>query len=210
MTDMDTLRDAAVAALKAANTLAGQRVYSPRDWPTWNGIHPAIIVRTPDESAQSLGPVGVPTFNTTITLAISGRVERDSEAHADADARTLAKQIKAAILQNGQFIKTQAVQQFVGFTSRIEVTAEARKHIGEVTVSLSVEVFQVYEPIIDADGDPIGTPLHNVRIHIDAIEPFDASGTYPNAAFPDAVTPAPRHSGPDGRDEGALTLTLPQ
>lgn len=210
MTDMDTLRDAAVAALKAANTLAGQRVYSPRDWPTWNGIHPAIIVRTPNESAQSLGPVGVPTFNTTITLTISGRTERDSEAHADADARTLAQQIKSAILQNGQFIKTQAVQQFVGFTSRIEVTAEGRQHIGDVTVSFSIEVFQVYEPTIDAAGDPIGTPLTNVRIHIDAIEPFDASGTYANAAFPDAVTPAPRQSGPDGRDEGALTLTLPQ
>lgn len=59
---------------------------------------------------------------------------------------------------------------------------------------------------------PATVPLDSIGIHLDLAAPFDPSGTYiPNADAP-AYTPttAPRTIGPDGRDEAALDITLPQ
>ena len=38
----------------------------------------------------------------------------------------------------------------------------------------------------------------------------EESGTYTGSPFPGSVTAAPRTTGPDGRDEGALQIDLPQ
>ena len=210
MTDMDTLRDAAVTALKG-RTAAGQHVYSPRDWPTTHAAYPAIIVRTTDELAVSKGRFGVPEFDNTITLAIAARVEATTEAAADTAVRALAQQIKAAILRNGQFIYQQEVQQFATFATKIDVTAEGKRHIGDVLVSFGVEVFQVYDPTIDAEGVALAPALLGIDIHADLAAPFDAAGTYSAPAHPPYTPPAaPRTSGPDGRDEAAMTIDLPQ
>jgi len=210
MADMDSLRDAAVSALKG-RTAAGQHVYSPRDWPTTHSTYPVVLVRTPEEFATSKGRFGVPEFDNTITLAIAGRVEATTEAAADTAARSLAKQIKAAILQNGQFLYSQEVQQVASFTSKIEVTAEGKLHIGDVMISFSVEVFQVYEPIYDADGAEMAPALTRIDIHADMAAPFDANGAYPAPTTPPYTPDAPpRTSGPDGRDEAALQIILPQ
>lgn len=67
--------------------------------------------------------------------------------------------------------------------------------------------------ITDADGwQPTGTPITSVGIHADLGAPFDPNGTYTPStdAPPYTPAPAPRTSGPDGRDEGALDITLPQ
>ena len=58
--------------------------------------------------------------------------------------------------------------------------------------------------------DPVPSAFQEAQIHLDTTTPFDASGTYPNPPFPDAVQPAPRTSGPDGRAEGGLDIQLPQ
>ncbi|MFW5401702.1 ATP-binding protein, partial [Yersinia sp. 1252 StPb PI] len=45
------------------NTDAGNRVYSPRDWPTTEELYPVILVQTLIEEKQSLGR-NAPQFNT--------------------------------------------------------------------------------------------------------------------------------------------------
>jgi hypothetical protein len=65
--------------------------------------------------------------------------------------------------------------------------------------------------ITDADGwqQPPFAPLTTLDIHVDTVQPVDRFGTYPApTAPPYTPAPAPRTEGPDGRDEGALTIPL--
>lgn len=212
MITSDSIRDAAVFALVQADTLAAERVYSPRDWPTAESILPAIIVRTPNDSGESLGRFGPPSFTTTVMLSIAGRVKAATEGAADTNARLLRDQILAALLCNGQFIHEQQIQQFSSYASKIDVTAEGGAHLGDASVTLAVEILQVFEPTIDAEGAPIpDIPLTQVQIKGDLISPFDATGDYPTPSAPTYKPDvAPRDAGPDGRVEAGLTIDLPQ
>jgi hypothetical protein len=194
------LRLIAVAALKSARTLAGQSVFSPRDWPTWSGNYPAILVQTPRERKESVAR-GMPQFTTTVTMTVIGRVDGTDEGRVEADLESLCEQIEQAILTNHDLV--QLTQQFSSVDTRMEVTNEGEKHIGEVQMDFAMEFFEAFQPVISDS-------LEQVDVHLDLAGPFDAQGTYPDPAFPDAVQAAPRTSGPDGRDEGALTITLPQ
>jgi hypothetical protein len=78
--------------------------------------------------------------------------------------------------------------------------------MAELAMSIEVKFYQGPEVFF-----PIPTnPLQTVDINVDTAAPFDPNGTYANPPFPSAVNPAPRTSGPDGRNEGALTISLPQ
>jgi hypothetical protein len=48
-----------------------------------------------------------------------------------------------------------------------------------------------------------------VNLHADLISQFDPLGVYGALLFPDAVQPAPRTAGPDGRDEGYVEINFP-
>lgn len=194
------LRRITVAALKSARTLAGQSVYSPRDWPDWSGNYPVIHVQTPRERKESVGRQ-MPEFTTTVTMTVIGRVDGTDEGRVESDLETLCEQIEQAILTNYDLVRL--TQQFTSVDTRMEVTNEGEKHIGEVQMDFSMEFFEAFQPVI-ADS------LTQVDVHVDLAGPYDATGTYADPPFPDAVQPAPRTSGPDGRDEGALTITLPQ
>ncbi len=220
MITSDSLRDGAVTALVAANTLAGARVYSPQDWPTWTGIYPLVIIRTPRENAEAIAPrTWPPTFNTVVTLAIECRLDADTEADADAGVRQLVGQIKDGVFRNGQYIYEQQIQAFRGWRERLEITAEGRKHVGQAIVEIDVEILQTFDPTIDAAGNVIADTsgnvlapaLDTVGLRVDATNVYDPSGTYPAPTEP-PYTPvsAPRTSGPDGRDEIAADVPLPQ
>lgn len=171
MTDRVTLRSAAVAALKAAATLAGASVYSPLDWPTWSGLYPLLIVRTPGERKAPLGAalMGAPQFNSTITLSVVGRVEATTEAAAETALETLSLQIENALLTNAQFIRANEVQQFLSVDASMKVTAEGRQHIGETEVVFEIEVFQLFAPALDAAGAATapGTPFTEIQTTVE-------------------------------------------
>ncbi len=167
MIDRTTIRSAAIAALKVAATNAGNSVYSPLDWPTQPGAYPLLIVRTPRERKENVAPrSGPPQFFSTITLAVVGRVEATTEAAAEAALETLSQQIENALLTNGQFIYVNGVQQFVSVETTMEIRSESEKHYGEVVVLFGIEVFQMYEPTIDAAGTPMAPSLTEVDITI--------------------------------------------
>src|SRR5260363_273273 len=95
-------REQAVATLKAAHTTAGQNVFSPRDWPTWRGEYPLILVHTPRERKASIT-----------------RVETHSAEAAYADLETLGAQIEAALLTDFNLISQ--LQHIAFVDTRIEV-----------------------------------------------------------------------------------------
>jgi hypothetical protein len=168
MIDRTTLRASAVATLKAANTSAGSSVFSPLDWPTAPGAYPLIIVRTPRERKENAAPrYGPPTFFTTVSLAVTGRVEATTEAEAEAALELLSVQVEQALLTNGQFIFDNEIQQFSSVETTMDVVSESGQHYGETVVTFAVEVQQTYDPVIDAAGAVIGPALTEMDITIE-------------------------------------------
>ena len=168
MSDRISIRTAAVDVLKNANTSAGQAVYSPKDWPTVPGTYPQILVRTPHERKQNInGRMGAPEFDSTITLAVVGRVEATTELAAENALETLSAQIENAILTNGYFSHTQEIQQFTSVDTSMAVRAESESHYGETVVVFSLETRQYFAPTIDAAGNPMTNNLNDVDIKID-------------------------------------------
>ncbi|MEI8397087.1 MAG: hypothetical protein WCF85_20375 [Rhodospirillaceae bacterium] len=155
-TDWDDIRDSAVSALKSANTEAGLRVFSPMDWPLWQGDYPVIVVRTPSEHGESAGRFLPPTFNTVIDLEIVVQVSEATESAADVKARALSKQILKSIVRNSQFIRENGIQHFAHMAKRLEFRADQKMHLCDVTINLGCEVSQFYEAALDAAGAGVG------------------------------------------------------
>lgn len=196
----EVLRGLVVTALRNANTLAGDRVFAPRDWPVTSKDMPALLVDDEREESQSRGNAGFPAFYTTATIMVGGKVEGLDEMAVKADLSTLRGQIKTAVLTSYDIVRQ--VEQIAAVRSQVAVSAETKKHVGELRMEFAFTYPEDFEPAI-------GDELQGMDVHVDTIDPFDAAGTYPDPPFPDAVQPAPRTSGPDGRDEGRLTFDFP-
>ncbi len=195
------LRELVRVALVKAGTDAGRRVFVPRDWPTQGAEYPCILVQTPREVKVSKWK-GQPEFDTTVTVSVTGRVQGGTPEQAEGFADQLGNQIEQAVLTDFDLIRS--IEQFTTVITDIRVSNDGEYHIGEVQVALDLQVFQVFEP---TDNPANTASLNNLRLHLDAINPYDATGSY-SSEFPASVTTAPRTSGPDGRDEGGLNLDL--
>ena len=197
------LRDIAIAALKKKPTLAGPRVYSPQDTPTWNGEYPMIFVRTPQERKESLSR-GPPQFNVVATLQVTARLEAVTAEKAEADLEVVAEQIERTLIND--YDLTRKIQQFSFIDTRMDFSSEGQAHLGQLTVNIGLEFFQGPE-----DFAPIEeVPLRQINLTADMAAPFDAQGIYKNPPYPAAVTSPPRSSGPDGRPETGLVINLPE
>lgn len=209
------LRLAVLAALQPLKTSAGVKtIASPGVWPTPPEKLPALLVNVPTDQKQSEGR-GMAKFTTTSNVVIQGQVAKSSPEEALDAIDALAFAVENAVLKD--YWVTRTVQHFSSVQTEIEVTPEGGPHLAGFRMTLAGEMFEVFDPTQPpVDGSPwpppspFIVPLEGVRIHLDTVEPFDASATYPDPPFPDAVNPAPRTAGPDGRDEGALDIQLPQ
>lgn len=194
------LRLAAVAAL-TGDQFAGIAIDSPGDWATPPDAMPAILLRAADERKESIGK-GAPQFTSTIGIEIEARVRATTAAGAQDAIEALCYAIEMALLTNYDLMRI--VNQVASVDSRTEVTSEGRTHFGGARMLFSYEVPEMFDTFMT--GQPV--PLTGFGLHFDAGAPFDATGIYENPLFPG--NPAPRTAGPDGRDEGALDIALPQ
>jgi hypothetical protein len=206
------LRLAAVKVLQVKVTDA--TVQSPGNWATPAQKLPALLVRVQDERKASKNR-GMPEFDTTCTLQVEGRLQADTPEDAQDAIEDLCFRVEEALLKC-YWLNYAIVEQFAGITTRMEVTSEGKGHLGGFLMELECQTFEAFDPTETyPDGttwpldDPRIVKLQGVDAHLDAISPFDPSGTYPANEFASAVTPAPRTQGPDGRDEGALQINLP-
>lgn len=195
----EQLRELVIAALKAANTLAGANVFAPRDTPLASSELPAIMVDDQREDSESRGNAGFPAFLTTAILLVEAKVERETSEAVKADLSTLRRQIKVAALTDWSIIAS--VEQVVGVRTETAISAEGKKHVGELRMQFAFRYPEDFEPVITDQ-------LDGLDVHADLTDPFDRTGVYPDAPFPEAARPAPRTSGPDGRDEAALSITF--
>ncbi|MGO4416620.1 ABC transporter permease [Cupriavidus sp. KB_39] len=206
MTTTSDLADLAVQAL-AGKTEAGGNVFAPRDWPTWSGEYTVLMLHAPSEEGTSLGR-NAPQFDVTATLQITGRMQvpaQDSDATAsvlETKLEAMREQIKRALINSPQLMPL--LQQFPFFRSRIVTDPSGEEHLGELSMEIGMEFYQGPEDFYPV----VGEEVQQVNLHLDATNVYDSSGTYADPPFPQEVVPAPRTSGPDGRDEGTLQINL--
>jgi hypothetical protein len=199
------LRDIATDVLRRAQTIAADRVYTPRDWPT-TACYPCILVDCLSDRKEALGQEP-PAFTATATLDVTGRVQETSVAAARDACEVLCDQIECALLTCTDLLRR--IQRVSTIESAMELNATGRVHIADMRMAFELEYFIAFDPFTDTPcaRQPVAVPLESIGIHADTMTAADPSGTYPNPPFPDAVTPAPRTHGPDGRDEGTLEIT---
>ncbi len=202
MTNRIELRGLVVAALQAAQTLAGDRIYVARTYPTDKQTYPLIVVRAPHETKQSEGRNGPQQFTTISNIEVTGRVENVVLGDLEDQLDTLSLQIEKAIIND--FAISQQIQQITQVSMRLEISPNGREYLGDVQFQFDFEHFQTADEFASVVADE----LQGIDLHLDTVAPFDESGIYENPAFPDSVTEAPRTSGPDGRDEGRLSIDL--
>lgn len=150
----------------SGKTDAGERVYSPRDWPTSEDMYPAILVQTPFDLKNSLGR-NVPQFTTVTTVRITGRLQELDEVDQDNGAKKaeealeqLREQIERAVINS--YDLTRQTQQILQVRSTIEVNAHGEGHIAQLLMEMDIEYYQGPE-----DFFPVEThPLEGINIQI--------------------------------------------
>jgi hypothetical protein len=199
------VRQAVAAALRSANL--GATIDSPGDRDTPPTKLPAILMRSAGDRKESLMR-GPPEFTTTVSIEIEARVEAERPEDAQDLLEGLCYAIECAVLTN--YALTVLIQQVSSVDTKLEITSDGRRHLGGAFMTFAFEVVEVFDPLTQSPVQPVAVPLQEIQLHNDMVGTFDATGTYANSAFPGAAKPAPRTSGPDGRDEGALDIFPPQ
>ncbi|WP_295541078.1 hypothetical protein [uncultured Pseudacidovorax sp.] len=207
------LRLAVVHRLQEAVDYPGVRVLSPGIFPVEPDALPVLIVNVPNESKQS-NVRGVPQFNTTMSVVVQGQVRGDTPEAAQDAIEALGYQAEMAILTGYQAIAM--LQQFTSVDTQTEVSSDGKGHFAGFKMTFGGEIFESFDPMEDAPApapwpldQPVTTDVSELRLTVDTIQPADKTGTYADPAFPDAVNPAPRVEGPDGRAEGTVTIEFP-
>ncbi|SDH06005.1 MULTISPECIES: hypothetical protein [unclassified Duganella] len=199
------IRQAVIAALQGAGVVPAKSLSSPGDWVTQPERVPAILVRVTKatKEPQATGPTN---FTTVVLVELETRVSANSAATAQDELDELDAKVEQALFTNTELIRL--VQRF-GMEAESEINSEGRNHVGGTRMQLRCEAFEAFDPIYDAPDalQPVAPPLEGVALHVDLAAPFDANGVY-ESQFAGAVPAAPRTTGPDGRDEGGLEITL--
>ena len=199
------LRLAVLAALEGATSATA--VVSPGDWTTQVQNLPAVLVRAPRGSKEPTSR-GAPTFTSIVVIEVETKVVGKTGPETQDLLEQLDAEVEVALLTNYALVRM--TQQF-SIEVESEVNADGRNHYGGSKWVIRCEVFESFDPIYDAPASvqPVAPPLDGMTVHADLANVFDANGAYQGAAFPTAVLPAPRSAGPDGRDEGGLSINFP-
>ena len=142
------LRDAAVQALIAANTLAKTNVLVNHSLPTPIATLPAILVTAPRDRATSNNR-GATDFTRVTTLAIRGQLCGETPEQVGSYLDELAEQIELAIMQDGNL--QGMITQVVTIDTEQIITSQTREHTGEIRFLFGLEYIEEYTPA--------GTPL---------------------------------------------------
>jgi len=172
MTDTVDLLNLTVDALKGKTSVMNN-IFSPRDWPTWSGSYPLILVQTPSEEKTSLGK-SAPEFNVVSTFQITARVQalatpRDGGGElVEARLIELRKQIERALINNYEL--TKAVQQFPFVRSQMSISDEGEYQIGELVMHIGMEFYQGPEDFYPVERFPIND------VSLTIVEPIGTAG----------------------------------
>jgi hypothetical protein len=143
------LRLLVMSALINGGTIAGNRVFDWSDWPTAPELFPLLLVAAPRERRVNLYP-GTLCFNTTISIVVTGRLGGPMPGPVGVALENFSEQITAAIFEAPTVLH--AVQQYTTVETQTTVTSESKQHVGEISLTFDMLVYQEYGPV---KGDPL-------------------------------------------------------
>lgn len=200
------LRLAALGVLQGLTTTAGVAVVeSPPATATQPKQMPYIGLRCGIERKAAVAGQ-MPNFTTTVALEVTARVAATTQQAVQDAIEALGFAIEQALLGAPSVVTL--ASKVVGVTTTTEINAEGSAYQAESLMAFDFELPEWFDPTQIA---PANYPaLQGLNLHVDAGRPYDANGIYTGSPFPASVIPAPRASGPDGRDEGYAEIDLPQ
>lgn len=146
-----TLRDTAIAMLKAANTLAGDQVSKEQAAPSPEAGLPLLAVYVPLEHKTSISEGGDPLFRAALTLHIEARVANADPVQVVTDLDTLVDQAQVALLSNPDFLRRRPgwwVEYVTEIVVRTEVDGSGETYIGKGLIALTITYRDEYKPML--------------------------------------------------------------
>lgn len=171
MTTAAALRDDAARILRG-QTDAGDEVFTPSDWATWDKQYPVILLSVPHEEKTSFGGRGEVEFLVVATLRIVARVEMPASPgdlgalQVEHALQGLKGQIERLLINNPALICDpgcsggRRISQFPFVRSQIGVSAEGEGHLAELMMDMGLEFYQGPEDF----WDPAAVPLKTVQV----------------------------------------------
>jgi hypothetical protein len=145
------LRDGAIAMLKAADTLAGDRVSKEPAVPTPADGLPILAVFIPAEHKTSVSQGGAPLFSAALTLHVEARVANADPVKVVSDLDALIDQAQIALLCNPDFMRTSKawpIEYVTEIIVRSQIDGDGETFIGKGFVSLTVTYRDEYQPAL--------------------------------------------------------------
>lgn len=147
------LREAAATVLLNAGTMAGQKIYTARSWPSSIDDLPSVYLQVPIDQGTSLGRAQ-PGFRRVAYLQIEGRVTGGTPGKVEDTLDLLSSQIEYALMQDAGF--QAQIQQVTEIDTRISIDSSGSRHLGVVTIRMGLEFTEYYEvtgtPLIEITG----------------------------------------------------------
>lgn len=159
MTTSLDLLDLSHAAVIAANTMAGDNIFRPGDWPTQPGQYPIGKMRLVKEDRISQGRSGPQSFTTTahiqMSLAVSEPAQLDDAGATAAEAKLWAfkREVEIAIV-NSMPLAT-AIQQISMMRSQLQFLGQGGEHLAGVQMDIAFEYYEGPENFAPVDADDI-------------------------------------------------------
>lgn len=146
MTTALELLDIVHCALIDGRTAAGERVYKPGDWSTWDSQYPILKLRVTREAKTGLGVSGPAQFNAITTISVIGQVTgfasvNDGGAAAVEDALwALSREVEVAVI--GSYPLQFVVQEWAAVRSTLAFSSEGEKHLAGIEIEIDLATFQ--------------------------------------------------------------------
>lgn len=192
--------------LQPGRTLIGQR------WPVEMKQLPCLLLDLREETKTEIaGNTGEPKFGVRATMAVRARMAVTSEPDAaplgidhgpaiEAACDEWIEKIQDALLCDADFPRM--FSSIPGVTVQTAAEAGEEQLVAEVMVTFTLAWTEAYPPRVDDE-------LALLHLRVDAIDPQDPAGTYPQAEGFPAAAPPLRERGPDGRAEIGADIPIP-
>jgi hypothetical protein len=152
------IRELVKAAL-LNNTDAAEKVYSPRDWPTFSKNYPCLMVQQTLDIKESLGRNGAQQFTTVTTIRVTARVESIEDSSlsgalaAENALENLQDQIVRAVINS--YDLTIQIQQIRNVRCIIDVNSNGDSHLGQLAYEFDIEYYQGPEDFYPVKSVPL-------------------------------------------------------
>lgn len=134
------IRQAVIATLQAANTVAGTRVFANRARPLFEAELPAILVYTKDEAAEIFNVAG-PEYKRNLRLSLELVVQAGADQALDDLLDDFCEAVEQAMFNDANYYGGVSSDIYLGETE-MDILTEGAKPIGAAKITLMLPYYE--------------------------------------------------------------------